>query len=577
MKKLLAFLLVLVTLLSLAACGADETGGTEQTGDANLAYGIPRKFNENPQWDGTLPLVAEGEDNVITIGVQANANVTSFDDNKYTQWLEEQTGLDLQFVQFPGTSKDAATQISLMIAGGEELPDVLYSFSGIKATAKEYILDGYFVDLAPYFKTDAFYTKQAFDLYYGESENKDQMEKFIIDSISDPVNDTVVGFPTVFNNPSDGNMGHIWINQDWLNALGLTAPTNIDELYDVLVAFRDGDPNGNGIKDEIPMMGLADTDLWSIVQYVSNAFVYEYDRLKFTVENGVVSAPYHTDEYRQSLIHIRKLVDDGLLSSMAWTASNSEVKAMINPTGDFTVGIVAAPGDTAFENEHQSMFTYVPLAPLADATGKGGWAPLSPDRSSYATYITADCDNVVLAFRLLDFISSPASYLRQRWGEEGVDWKYVDESNTLPGMLGGEARIEVMNPSTYSEVNNANWHNNSLLASEAYWQYAIDLEDGSWKAQLYKNLQTIVENYNNTKQPAETLAIVNCTEDNEEAYTDANAEITSYFKTARAEFCTGVRNPSDDADWNSYLADLESLGYNDVWIAAAQTSYELSK
>ena len=34
--------------------------------------------------------------------------------------------------------------------------------------------------------------------------------------------------------------------------LGLEAPTTVDELYDVLVAFRDNDPNGNGQKDEIP-------------------------------------------------------------------------------------------------------------------------------------------------------------------------------------------------------------------------------------------------------------------------------------------------------------------------------------
>ena len=42
------------------------------------------------------------------------------------------------------------------------------------------------------------------------------------------------------------------INRRWLDALGLNAPTTTGELRDVLIAFRDGDPNGNGKADEIP-------------------------------------------------------------------------------------------------------------------------------------------------------------------------------------------------------------------------------------------------------------------------------------------------------------------------------------
>ena len=39
------------------------------------------------------------------------------------------------------------------------------------------------------------------------------------------------------------------IRQDWLDKLGLEMPATIDEYHDVLVAFRDQDPNGNGKKD----------------------------------------------------------------------------------------------------------------------------------------------------------------------------------------------------------------------------------------------------------------------------------------------------------------------------------------
>ena len=39
-----------------------------------------------------------------------------------------------------------------------------------------------------------------------------------------------------------------YIRKDWLEKLGLEEPKTVDELYNVLVTFRDKDPNGNGKK-----------------------------------------------------------------------------------------------------------------------------------------------------------------------------------------------------------------------------------------------------------------------------------------------------------------------------------------
>ena len=50
---------------------------------------------------------------------------------------------------------------------------------------------------------------------------------------------------------------HFFINQEWLDALNLETPKNVDELTEVFRAFKTGDPNGNGEADEIPLeMGL---------------------------------------------------------------------------------------------------------------------------------------------------------------------------------------------------------------------------------------------------------------------------------------------------------------------------------
>ena len=67
-----------------------------------------------------------------------------------------------------------------------------------------------------------------------------------------------------------------WINQTWLDNLGLKAPATLDELYDVLVAFRDQDADGNGDpSDEIPLAGdYADGWYTNPEMLVMNAFTY---------------------------------------------------------------------------------------------------------------------------------------------------------------------------------------------------------------------------------------------------------------------------------------------------------------
>src|SRR5690554_3248837 len=44
-----------------------------------------------------------------------------------------------------------------------------------------------------------------------------------------------------------------FINQKWLDNLNLEMPETINEYYDVLKAFKNNDPNLNGINDEIPL------------------------------------------------------------------------------------------------------------------------------------------------------------------------------------------------------------------------------------------------------------------------------------------------------------------------------------
>jgi len=415
---------------------------------------------------------------------------------------------------------------------------------------------------------------QALQTHYGDEYGL--IKEQTLATIIDPVSNEIYCYPMVVQNPNDNLMAQMWINQVWLDNLGLEKPTNIHELYDVLVAFRDNDPNGNGIKDEIPMVGRDGNIVHDLVGWLINAFIYYVPTYKFNVENGVVYSPYDQPEYREALIYIRRLVDEGLLSNLTWTMTTTELESLINPTGDMTVGVITGAADERFEVGHQSMYDYVPLGPLADETGRGGYGAVRKDNLFYSTHITTDCEHPEIAFRLLDFMCSEESYLRQRWGVKGEDWNYVTNSQ-LGGHLGGEAKIEIYNLDAYTSINNKCWHVLQSICSEQYWQYALDTTDGSWKGTQYQKLQEQIDNYAAAGIPDDVIYTQARTEAEEEIFQEHNSDLNSFTASARANFCTGVADPSNDDDWNQYIEDLYGMGYQESWIDVAQACYDRSK
>ncbi|MBQ7565741.1 MAG: extracellular solute-binding protein [Oscillospiraceae bacterium] len=583
MKRMIALCLALLLVFGMAACGEttttenDASTDAQQTETAAPVDAEEMGFYLHPSdYQGEMPLVPEGEKKTITIGVRTSAKVLDYNDNEFTKWIEEQTGIDVEFMQFSGSASDAATQISLMIASGERLPDILLNIGGInKATAKEYVRDGYFIDLREYMDSEAYYMHEAAQLYF-PGEQYDDFADNLMFYITDPATGDVFSTPYGYFCESDELQGHIWINGEWLDNLGLEQPKTVEELYDVLVAFRDQDPNGNGLKDEIPMTGMALNARSNVLQYVINAFIYCFDKYKYIVDDGVVSAPYHTDEYREAMKYLRKLVDEGLLTPLTWTQSSSELQALLNPIEGMphTVGVVMAPAEQRFLPDSDAMFVFEPLRLLEDATGRGGHGPISNAQIEYGVYITADCEEPLLAFRLIDFLASPEALLRMEHGVLGEDWEYYDDPTGTSGSYGGPARINLLNPTALDTAHRKSWNNVAAFSSDQYWQVLTDVNDGSYTGTMYKKLQEQVKNYKDMGMNQEVMYMFERTEEEDERWNDVNSELNTFIGTARSNFCNGIWDPNSDSDWNDYVATLESLGYFDTWIDVAQSSYD---
>ena len=97
----------------------------------------------------------------------------------------------------------------------------------------------------------------------------------------------------------------VFVNQTWLTNLGLEMPTNTQELLEVLRACKTKDPNGNGKKDELPLIGNNAAGSSSIIKWILNMYCYVDFNKYFNVDdNNQLYLNQITPEYRQALIKI---------------------------------------------------------------------------------------------------------------------------------------------------------------------------------------------------------------------------------------------------------------------------------
>lgn len=560
MKKLLALILCLALVLSMAACGAkEETPGEEDT----PAVSEPETSTPESSEDEST----ETERPTLTIGIRQSPNVEDYETNDFTKYLEDGVNVNLDFVYFSGTDiNDASTQLALMMSGGETLPDILWGFDDLGLTTIfEYGEDGYLVDLTDYFNEE--YTPNLMEQIELFVPERDQGK--IFQNGVDPSNGAIYGFPFYVDPGPDGCATHVEVNTAFLEALGMEAPTTVDELYDYLKAVVENDPNGNGVADEIGAIGYSGYCA-NLVQFIINAYVYCNDKYFFNATDGEIWVPYNTDEYRQALIYVKKLVDEGLLSTMTFTIpndQNSEVIPYVTPSNQTAItGLVGGHLMLVTETDNPVALDYDPIVPLKAATDKGGYAVFNDCTLTYGTMITTDCQNVELAVKLLDFMQLPESVMRLRYGALGDTWEYTDEGTNAYGQ---PATVKVLKD-TWSDQDNKNWHGTSgIITGNNFLQYNMD---GGWMSTRDSKVWNMVNIYNQAPTPDEVVGTLLYNAEENEVVSEISKVLTDYVKEARALFATGAMDPNNDADWQSYLDALEGQGLS-RYIEAAQSAY----
>lgn len=541
MKKLIALLLCLVMVVSvLAGCGPTASSGGDNDTTAAATQG-----------GSDLP-----EDITLTIGIPQSGKVEDYDTNAYMRWLEEVTGYDLQFQVYQGNTADQKSQLSVAMIDGDELPDILLGFELGAGVYNEYGEDGYFIDLAPYFEDKEGKSKVWWERF-AQLEDQEWRD-YVWSNMTSGKDGAIYAFPRLESTPYDTMRHQAFINQDWLDKLGLPMPTDLESFYNTLVAFRDKDPNGNGKKDEVPLIGTTG-NYGDVVTYLINMFVYHHGEHFWRADDqGKLYHVYASDEYREALKFINKLVKEGLLPASVWTMGNKDVKNMLNPSdGVLTVGAFCGHPSVVFANNSESNLAY-------EALPYWGYTTVYDQTNAYNTYITEDCEYPDAAWNLLMVMSSEEGSQRQRYGEKGVDWVEADP-NTV-SYIGRPATIKVLNEGAFSDMGNQCL--GTIIATillnpeNEYCQLSDDMNE--WTQHKMKVMKDCHDNYYeaNKRNPENADIRLVYSLEEEEYIQVAKSNTEGFIKQCLASFATGQGNdytdPNNDAQWAKYIAGIEA-------------------
>ncbi len=188
---------------------------------------------------GQFPIVKEPI--TFKVLVSNGEQVSDFNKNAYTQWLEEKTGVNLE-IDVVNTT-DAQAKLNLVLASGD-LPDILLGFSPSTSLIAQQGVQGTFLPLNDLMAKYGDETKRVFQ--------KERPQ--LLPLITSP-DGKVYGLPEVNECFHCFLAQKMWVYKPWLDKLGLAVPKTTDEFEAMLKAFKDKDPNGNGKADEVPLSG----------------------------------------------------------------------------------------------------------------------------------------------------------------------------------------------------------------------------------------------------------------------------------------------------------------------------------
>ncbi|MEF3306931.1 extracellular solute-binding protein [Paenibacillus sp. GYB003] len=345
------------------------------------------------------------------------------------------------------------------------------------------------------------------------------------------------------------------INRTWLDALQLKMPETTEDFYRVLKAFKENDPNGNGLPDEIPSTFRYNATTngyyelfgaFGVIDAVTNLYV----------KDGKVKFEATEPRYKEAIRYLHRLYGEGLIDRETFT---QDTKQLLSKTKNDVpiVGVLASFNGT-FELDLERLKHYEPMPPLRGPNGDRVWRRQDNRIIPNFFSITSANKHPEATIRLVDEMNEPKSVLQFQQGPFGTHLKERDDG-----------KIEVLYPPPGTDL--VYWIGSvtpstalPLMISKEWMDKVIPHETDQLRERFYQVYKPYIA------KEEETYPSLYLTPEQNKRVSILGADINKFVRQMEAKW---IVQGGVEEEWDDYVAELNRMGLAEL-MKIRQESYD---
>ncbi|NLB91264.1 MAG: extracellular solute-binding protein [Clostridiales bacterium] len=478
-----------------------------------------------------LPIVEEPITLRIAVARHSSDAMENFNDKFIFAKAQEETNIQIEWIPITEGNEE---NVAVLLAG--DLPDVfigLLSDSQIADNTSLFVpLEEQIAQLCP-------------DIISTYAEHVEGWEDFL----TYPDGHIYGLMGNYLFSPSNSIAGTMWINKVWLENLNLEVPTNIAELREVLIAFRDNDADGDGdVSNEIPL------------DFCQKHYSATTNELKYSfgipgsydIVDGKVIPTVNTEDYRAFLEYYHALCSEGLANIEGLSQTEEQYFANLS---NMKVGAFWGWAPYTFISDPVLQEQYVCVGPLSAEGYTFRVAPNNLTANRNCFVVTKECKNVDAALQWWNYLSKDLlTATSARSGPEGLTW-YIKDGEVYSRAYTKEDAIEYGYESLASQAGTSTFAASMGLTNCPPLIVQSPIPELGTTAFVRKEAVVLYEPY--FTEQVMSKAIVPT--ENQEEFDFTCENIDQYIEAFASE---SILNGVTDESWNAYVAQLTQLNYD---------------
>lgn len=456
----------------------------------------------------------------------------TWEDMGYFQEMEKLTNIKFKFRTATG---DDYTQAKQLAFASMDLPDFFFGGELTPSEEADYGAQGLLIPL-----------EDLIEKYAPNFKKLIEEEPEIKASITAP-DGHIYALPGIDRNITS-KTPIMWLNGEWLNALGADKPATMDEFYELLKAFKEKNP-GN-VDEVIPLTAASAselrTGLLSNFGIVQDGGIY--------TENGVVKLAWIQPQYKEYLKYMNRLYQEELLDNQMFAHTWEQFIAKGKQVGVLSTWPIVMVG---FHDVTEAL-NYPVLPPMTSAVNAEKMILEISDIRRGRAAITVANKYPEATMRWIDHAYSEEGTILARLGIEGKTFVWNEEGQWI--LLADEGLSTTQTNAKHAVGVGTNV---PMVLTREFFE-----KEGGNPTILAIYEWVIEELHPYAKLP---FPLVYFTEDETDVINTYQLDINTFFQQMEAKFITGAE-PIEEG-WDKYVKTLESLGMPE-FLAAHQSAYD---